>query len=120
MIGLALGPHHIAAAYRTVLWHDELSRAPRMLAIVNDARDLRDHVSAALDFDPVAYLHTQALDLVHVVQRGAAHGRASDGHRLQLRNWRELSGTPYLHVDVLNLRSSGTRSIFVRNRPARG
>jgi hypothetical protein len=39
-----------------------------MVFIVKHARDLGDHVTATLDFHPVADLHAQPLYLVHVVE----------------------------------------------------
>ena len=57
----------------------------RMILVLDHLRNLGDHVAAALDLHPVADLHAQPLDLVHVVQRGVADGRSADQHRRQHR-----------------------------------
>ena len=80
----------------------------------------RDDVAPALHFHPVADLHAQALDLVHVVQGGATDCGAADRNRFQLRNRREFAGASDLHMNALDLRDSRPRGVLVRDRPARG
>src|ERR1041384_8804348 len=87
--------------------------------VVHHARDLGDYVAAPLHFRPIADLDPQALDFIHVVQRGTADGCAADSHRLQLRDGRELAGAADLNMYVLNLSDPTVRGIFVCNRPAR-
>src|SRR5881227_867117 len=91
-----------------------------MIFVVNHARHFRNDVAAALDFDPVANLYPQALYLIHVVQRGAADSGAANGYRLELRNRRQLSCAPYLYMNLLDLRDSASRCVFVSDCPARG
>ncbi len=90
-----------------------------MVFVFDHARDFGDHVAAALDFHPVADLHAQALDLVHVVQGGAADRGAADGHRLQRGHRREFSGASDLHQDVFDLRDASARGVLVGDGPAR-
>ena len=92
--------------------------AARVLFVVDDVRHLGDHVSAALDFHPVADLHPESFDLVQVVQGGAANGGTSDGDRFQSRNRREFPGASDLNQNVLNLGDARASSVFVGNGPA--
>ncbi len=91
-----------------------------MIFVFDDLRDFGDHVAAALDFDPVADFHAEALDVVHVMQGGAADRGAADGDRLQRRHGREFSGASDLHQDVFDLGDAAARGIFVGDGPARG
>src|SRR5262249_13293676 len=120
VIGLAFGPHDMPAANGTLLRHLEALAATRMLVIVNDARDLGDYIASTFDFHPVADLHAQALDLVHVVQSGPAYGCSADGNWFQLRNRRELARASDLNVNVFNLRDARASCILVRDCPPRG
>ena len=117
MVGLALGAHHVPAAYRTALRHVKFACAARLAFIHLD--DLRNHVAAAFDQHPVADPHAQPLDLVHVVQRGAAHRSAADRNRLERCDRRELAGAADLHQDVFDLRLARARRVLVSDRPAR-
>src|SRR6266567_5380135 len=94
--------------------------AAGMVFVVQHTRDFGDYVAAALNFHPVANLHSQPLDLVHVVERSAAHCSATDGNRLQRRDRGEFAGASDLNENVLNLRDSRSRCVLVRNRPSRG
>ena len=49
-----------------------------MVFIINDLRHFRNYIPATLHLHPVANLHAQALDLIHVVQRGISHRCAAD------------------------------------------
>src|SRR6266536_3591492 len=89
---------------RSLARHFKLFLPARMPLVINDARDLWDHIAATLDFYPIANLDAKPLDLVHVVQGGAAHGGAADGHGFQFRNWRQFASAPYLHMNLFNLR----------------
>ena len=91
-----------------------------MVFVFDHPSDFGDHVAAALDFHPVANLHAQALDFVHVVQSGAADRGSADGNRLQCRDRREFSGASDLHQDVFDLRDARARRVFVGDGPARG
>src|SRR5262249_23060031 len=82
-------------------------------------RDLGNDIAPTLNFDPVADLHTQAVDLVHVVKRGAANGRPADGNWFQRCHGSQLSGPANLHKNVFDLSNSGSRGILVRDGPAR-
>ncbi len=81
--------------------------------------DFGDHIAAALHLHPIANAHAQAIDLVHVVQRGAADRGAADRYRLQPCHRRQLSGAAHLHLDVFNLRLARARRVLVGDRPAR-
>src|SRR5579864_1488082 len=78
MVSLALSTNDMSATNGTLLRHVKRFVSARMIFIVEHTCDFGDHVAAALDFDPVADLHSQSLDLVHVVKGRAAHGRAAD------------------------------------------
>src|SRR5690242_17647616 len=112
MVSLALSTHNVTTADRTLLRHMKQLAPARMLVVVNDPRDFRNHVAAALDFNPIADLHSQAFDLIHVVQSGAADGCPTDRYRLQLGHRREFPGPPDLDMNVLNLRGPGTRGVL--------
>src|SRR5436309_11895554 len=113
MVRFPLDTYDIAAAYRAVLRHHEMACATGMLAVVNYACDLGDDIAPTLDLHPIADLHAQPLDLIHVVERGPAYGGSADGHRLEFRDWRELSSSANLHANVFDLRDAPARSIFV-------
>ena len=83
VVGLSGRAHDVAAADGTFFRHLEFACATRMIFVIDHANDFRDHVAAALHFDPIANLHAQALDLVHVVERRAAYGGAADGDGFQ-------------------------------------
>ena len=119
MVRLARRSHHVAAAHRAVLGHCEIPAAARMLFIFDDLHHLRNHISAALHFDPVADLHSETIDLIHVVQRGARNRRAANRNRLQPRHGRQLAGAPDLWDDVLDLRHAPARGVLIGNRPPR-
>src|SRR5690349_15683762 len=119
MVGFAFGTDNMPAADWTSVRHFERLVPARVAFVLNYPRDLGDNVATAFDFDPIADLHAQALNLIHVVQCRAAHGRTADGHRFQFRYWREFSGAPNLYMNAFNLSDPSTRGIFVRDRPAR-
>src|SRR6185312_13717199 len=104
MIGLAFGAHDMSAANWALVRHVKRLMSARVVFVVNHARDFRNDVAAALNFNPVTDLHAQAFNLVHVVQSGATHRGATDGNRLEFRYWRELAGASDLYVDVFDLR----------------
>ncbi len=103
VIGFALGADDMAPTHRTSLRHMKSFVTARMVFVFDHPRDFGDDIAAALDFHPVADLHAQALDLVHVVQSGAADGGAADGHGLQGRDRREFPGASDLHQNVFDL-----------------
>ena len=90
-----------------------------MVLIVDDLGDFGDHVAAALDLHPIANLHAQAPDLIHVVQRGIADGRAPNRNRGQLGHRRQFPGAANLPAHVLELGDSRAGSVLVGDRPAR-
>ena len=67
MVGFALNPNDMPSANRAMLRHVKRFVPARMILVINDTRDLRDYVAAPLNLNPIADLHTQAFDLVHVV-----------------------------------------------------
>src|SRR5271165_3316051 len=81
MVGLARSTHHVAAAYRTMLGHFELLMTARMVFILDDFHNFWNDIAAAFHLNPVADLHAQLLDEVHVVQGGARNRRAADWNR---------------------------------------
>ncbi len=93
--------------------------AARMLLVVHDPRYFGDHIATALDFDPIADLHAQAFDFIHVMKRGAADGSSADGNRLQHRNRREFAGAAHLHEDVFDLGHASAGGVLVGDGPAR-
>src|SRR6185437_6384629 len=117
VIGLALHAHYMAAANRAALRHLEMLVPARVLVVFNHLDDLGNHVPTALNHHPVADLYSEALDLIHVVQRGAAHRGAPDGYRLEPGDRRELPGASYLGLDVFHLRDPAARSVFVSSGP---
>ena len=93
--------------------------AARVVLVLDHLRDFGNHVAAALHLHPVADLHAQALDFIHVVQGGVADRRAADRDRRQFRYRRELAGAAHLHADAFDLRDAGARRVFVGDGPAR-
>ena len=61
---------------------------------------LGDDLPALLDEDPVAHPQPQTGQLVHIVQRGSAHGGARHLHRFQLSHGGELPAAPHLPGDA--------------------
>src|SRR6476660_4485757 len=120
MIRLAFGANNMPSAYRASFRHVKELVPARMVLVFDHPIDFGDDVAAALDFYPVANLHSQALDFVHVVESGAADGSSPDGDRFQRRNRREFSGASDLYQDVLDLCDSSTSCVFVGDGPARG
>src|SRR5580704_2630356 len=119
VIHFALGADDLGAAYRTFLGHDERLVPARTVFVCDDLGDFRDNVAAPLDLHPVADFHAQALDLIHIVQRGIAHRGAADQHWGQFGDWREFPGAADLHANAFDLRDSGARCIFIGDGPAR-
>src|SRR5579862_980553 len=117
VVSFAFGAHHVAAAHRAALGHMEML-APAW-AVVQHLNNFGDNIAAALHLHPVADAHTQPLNFVHVVQRGAAYGGTADGHGLQPCYRRPLAGAAHLHLDVLDLRFARMRGVLVGYRPAR-
>ena len=118
MIGLAFGAHHVAAAHRAALRHVKMTMPTRL--VFQHLHDFGNYVAAALDQHPVADAHSQPIDLVHVVQRGAADRGAADRHGLEPCHRSQLAGAAHLHLDVFNLRLTRMRGVLVGDRPARG
>ena len=106
-----------AAAFGAFLGH--VKRAA-ILRLLHDLDDVRDDFAGALDQHGVADLQAEALDFVHVVQRGAADGDAADLHRLEHGDRRERAGAADLKEDVVDDGGFLARGIFVGDGPARG
>ena len=119
MIGLTLNAYYLSTTLRTMLRHGEAFLSARMIFIFHHPHHFGDHVSPALDHDPVTDLHAQSLDLILVMQGGAGDGGAADENRCERGYRRELSGAAHLHQDVLNPGNAGARRVFIGNRPAR-
>ena len=117
MIGLALGAHHVPAAHRAALRHVKLTMPARL--VFQHLHDFGNYIAAALDQHPVADAHAQPIDLVHVVQRGAADRGAADRHGLEPCHRRQLAGAAHLHLDVFDLRLARMRGVLVGDGPAR-
>src|SRR5712671_6886732 len=66
-----------AAALRTIFGHAE---GLAIGAFFGDFEDVGDYFAGALDEDGVADLQAEAIDFVHVVQRGTADSDASYLH----------------------------------------
>src|SRR5215472_2240100 len=119
MVGFAFHTHHVAIADRAAFRHREPLVAAWMLLIIKDLYDLGNHVATAFHHDPIADLYTQALDLVHVVQRRPAHRSAADRHRFEPRYGSEFAGTSHLHADVFDSGHATARSVLVGDSPSR-
>src|SRR5581483_10532044 len=91
VVSFAFGAHHVAAAHRAALGHMEML-APAW-AVVQHLNNFGDNIADA---------HTQPLNFVHVVQRGAAYGGTADGHGLHPCYRRHLAGAAHLHLDVFD------------------
>src|SRR5260370_39084783 len=105
-----------AATFWTILRH---TKRPAIRAFFGDLQDMGDHLSGALDQHGVADLYAQPLDLVHVVECGAADSDAANLHRLQHCDRGERAGTPDLHANIVDHGGLLPRWIFVGDGPAR-
>src|SRR5262249_13349928 len=119
MVGFALHTHYVAVADRAALRHMELLVTSGVFFVLDYLYDFGDHVAAALHHYPVADHDPQALDLIHVVQGGTAHGCAADWHRLKPGDRRELPGAADLGLDVFHLSHSAASRILVSDGPTR-
>ena len=73
IVGFALGADHFAVALRAMRREVKGAAAAWMLLVVDHLDDFGNDVAAAFHFHKVADLEAEALDLVGVVQRGAAY-----------------------------------------------
>ena len=105
-------------ADRAALRHLEASR-PAFAAREHGADHLRDDVSGPLHDHVVALADVLEPHLLLVVQRGDAHLRAADDHRLQHRERCEHAGAAHRHLDLPQPRHRLFRRKLVRRRPAR-
>ena len=119
VVYLALGADNFAVALRTMSRKFEDRLSPRMLDVVDDLNDFRNHVTTALHLHPVADLETKACDEVRIVQSGAAHGSTADEDRRQLGHRRELACAAHLDGYGVYLRDSCLCCELVSNGPAR-
>src|SRR4029077_19340927 len=106
-------------AFRTMCRKLERSLASRMILVVDDFYDLGDYIAAALHQHPIADLHSESIDLVLVMQRGALDGCSADRHWTQSRERCEFAGSPNLYQDVYDLRGSRTRRVLIGDGPTR-
>ena len=83
------------------------------------AHDLGDHVACALEDDRVADPQVLAPDLVDVVERCVAHGRATHEHRGDVGDRGHGTGPAHVHLDRLELRGDLLGRELVGGRPAR-
>src|SRR6267154_6768955 len=113
----AFGAMDGAAAFGTIFWHAE---GLAIGAFFGDFEYVRDYFAGALDEDGVADLQAEAIDFVHVVQRGTADSDASDLHWFEHGDWRERAGAAYLHANVVDYRGFLAGGIFVGDGPPRG
>ena len=84
-----------------------------------DADDVRDDLARLLDDDRVADADVLAVDLVGVVQAGAADGRAGELHRFQVGDRRDGAGLADLHADVVERGGRFVLLELVGDQPAR-
>ena len=120
MIRFAFAANHLAAAYWTLVRHVKCLMPTRMIFIIQHAINFWDDIAAALDLNPIADLHPQTFNLIHIMQSGATDGGATDRHRLQHCHGSQFAGPADLHTNVFNLRDAGPGRVFVGDRPARG
>src|SRR5215470_651358 len=118
MISLTLGAHNMSAAYRTTLGHLERPLPARVILVLHHADHLRNDVAAALHLHPVPNLHSQPLDLIHVVQRGPTDSCAPNRDRLEPCHRRQLSCTSHLGDNVFDLGYGASCCVLVGDRPA--
>src|ERR1051326_403218 len=88
-----------------------------MIFVIDDLRDFGDYVAPALDLHPVSDLHTEALDLVHVVQSCVANGRAANLNWRKHRDRCEFPGAADLYANVFQFRDPCARGVLVGDRP---
>src|SRR5258708_1565841 len=119
MVGFAFRADDIASAHRAVLGHREFPVAARVVLVVDDLDHFRNHVAAALDFHPVADSYAEAIDLVHVVERGAGNGGAANRDGFEPRHWSKLSSSAYLRNNVFDLRDAAAARALVGDGPTR-
>ena len=82
------------------------------------AQHLRNNLSGLIDKHPVADADILLGDIVLVVQGGIGHGSTRQTHRLQLRLWRQHTGTAHLHHDIPQHRLLRLRRVLVGDGPA--
>ena len=113
-------PFHLvdgAATFGAFLGHAEgFARLP----FLDDFKDVRDDFAGALDKHGVVDVQAEAVDLVHVVERGAGDGDSADLHWLQNGDGGERASATDLDDDVVDDRGFLACRIFVGNGPAWG
>src|SRR4029077_1072277 len=117
VINLALGADNFVSADRALNGILDLFFPARMIFV--DLDNLWNHIATALYSDPVADLHAEAPNLVHVMQGRVANGRPADQNRHQFRDRRQFAGTASLPTNVFQFGDSAARRILVGNRPPR-
>src|SRR6185295_9494335 len=115
---LVFEPHDRRAAHRALRRHHRVARIRRAL-LEYRTHDFGYHVTGAAHDDGVVDLQVLARDLVHVVQRGVAHGHAADEHRLELGRRRQRAGAPHVEHHVFHDGHFFLGRELVRQRPAR-
>ncbi len=115
---LSLLAHHGAAAARALMRH-----LPHQGIVgaqgQHRAHYLGYHVAGLAHHHRVAHAHVLAMHLVHVVQRGAGHGRACHGHRLHLGHRGQRAGAAHLHGYVAQDGGLLLRRELERDGPSR-
>ena len=90
------------------------------LPFLDDFEDVGDDLAGALDEHGVVDVQTEAVDFVHVVERGAADGDAADLDGFQDGDGSERSGAADLEDDFIDDRGFLACGILVGDGPARG
>src|SRR5439155_6311516 len=101
----------------TTRWHLERDAIRRPL---DDGDDLRYHIAAALEQNPIVDLQTEPADFIFIEKRGVPDGRAAKLHRFQLGYRCERAGAPDLHADIHEPRCGLPRGEFYSDRPSGG
>ena len=113
-----LGAFDRRAAHRAIARHLNRPRVSRT-TLGDHLHDLRNHISSAANDHGIADHHTQARDLIHIVQRGIGYGDTRYLNRLETRNRRHRTGAAHLKLNVQQLGKFFHRRKFVGDSPAR-
>src|SRR5208337_2218896 len=104
--------YHEAVALGAVRGRHDL-----LVAVVDDAHDLRDDVAGAQHFDLRPQLEAHLSDVGDVVEAGAGDVRPGEDHDVALRYRADLSGAPDLPLDFTQVCGAGSRLRLVANLP---
>jgi len=87
-------------------------------AVLHYFQDVGDHFAGAFDQDRVSGVDAEALDFVHIMERGFRDGDAADLHRLENGEGREDAGAADADFNLLQDRRFLVSLIFVSDCPA--